>query len=90
MAIDTENKRRSVEAYTLGLMRPVPDSVVTMPDRATVIWLYSGLDYSGGEPPSPVGIPKSGFLCNVGRLMGRGTMGLLFVIGIAWPLIEKS
>lgn len=47
MAIDTENKRRSVQAYLLGLVRPVADGAITSPDRATVGWFYSGLAYAG-------------------------------------------
>ena len=50
MAIDTENKRRSVQAYTIGAMRPRPDAAVDAGDRATVAWMYSGL-FSGGAPP---------------------------------------
>lgn len=46
MAIDTKAKRASVQAYTLGLMRPPPDGVVDEGDRATVAWLYKGLDYN--------------------------------------------
>lgn len=45
MAIDTKAKRASVQAYTFGLMRPPPDGAVEEGDRATVGWLYSGLDY---------------------------------------------
>ena len=51
MAIDTEDKRRSVQAYTLGLVRPVADNSVDVGDRATAAWLYSGLNY-GGTPPA--------------------------------------
>ena len=47
MAVDTENRRRSVQAYTLGLMRPLADGTVGAPDRATVAWFYSGLTYAG-------------------------------------------
>ncbi len=47
MAIDTENKRRSVQAYTFGLMRPLADGTVDQSDRATVTWFYSGLTYAG-------------------------------------------
>jgi len=46
MAIDSENKRRSVQAYTLGLMRPLADGTIDQSDRATVTWLYSGLSYT--------------------------------------------
>lgn len=50
MAIDTEDKRRSVQAYTLGLVRPLADSAVEAPDRATAAWYYSGLTYNGTPP----------------------------------------
>ena len=46
MAIDTENKRRSVQGYNIGIM-PVPDGAITAPDRATKAWLYAGLTYAG-------------------------------------------
>lgn len=45
MAVDTRNKRSSVQAYTFGLMRPLADGAATEPDRATLAWLYSGIDY---------------------------------------------
>lgn len=40
MAIDTQNERRSVQAYTLGLMRPVADGTIGPEDRSVVAWLY--------------------------------------------------
>ena len=46
MAVDTENRRRSVQAYTLGLMRPLADGTIGALDRATVAWFYSGLTYA--------------------------------------------
>lgn len=46
MAIDTENKRRSVQAYTFGLVRPIPDGTIAAPDRATSAWYYSGITYA--------------------------------------------
>lgn len=46
MAIDTKAKRASVQAYTFGLMRPPPDSSINEGDRATVAWMYAGIDYS--------------------------------------------
>jgi hypothetical protein len=45
MAIDTESKRRSVQAYHIGQMRPVADGTISEADRATVTWLYHGLNY---------------------------------------------
>lgn len=47
MAIDTPSRRASVQAYTFGLMRPVPDGTIGEGDRATVTWYYQGLDYDG-------------------------------------------
>ena len=47
MAISTPVRRASVQAYTLGLLRPVPDGTVGEGDRAMVTWLYHGIDYQG-------------------------------------------
>ena len=46
MAIDTELKRRSVQAYTFGMMRPLPDGTIGAPDRACAAWFYAGITYS--------------------------------------------
>jgi len=46
MALDSENKRRSVQAYWVGLARPVPDGTIDASDRATSAWFYSGLTYA--------------------------------------------
>ncbi len=54
MAINTKARRASVQAYTLGLMRPPPVAGVTMGDRATVSWLYSGMSYN---PAAGLGFP---------------------------------
>ena len=44
MAIDSKAKRASVQAYTLGLMRPPPTgSPLNASRRATVAWFYSGV-----------------------------------------------
>jgi len=51
MAIDTENKRRSVQSYWIGAARPVPDGTIAASDRAASGWHYSGLTYD-----SPVAI----------------------------------
>ena len=51
MAIDTENKRRSVQAYWVGLARPVPDGTIDAADRATSAWFYSGITY---DAPSAI------------------------------------
>lgn len=45
MAIDTENKRRSVQGYNIGIM-PVPDGTIGTADRATKAWLYAGIAYA--------------------------------------------
>lgn len=36
-----ETKRRSVQAYTLGLMRPVATGTIGILARATVAWLFA-------------------------------------------------
>lgn len=46
MAIDSRLKRASVQAYTLGLVRPAPDGTVSAADRAVAGWHYAGLTYS--------------------------------------------
>lgn len=56
--IDTEDKRRSVQAYTLGIMRPRADGAITVGDRATSAWVYSGLAYSGGAGTSNQWLPR--------------------------------
>lgn len=46
MAIDSENKRRSVAMmYARLTVMPVADGVVTAPDRAQARWLYAGFTY---------------------------------------------
>ena len=46
MAVDTENKRRSVSGYTGNVILPVSDGSISAADRAHVAGLYSGLVYS--------------------------------------------
>ena len=47
MAIDTEEKRRSVSGYAGGSpVLPVADGTVAVGDRAHVAWLYSGFNYT--------------------------------------------
>lgn len=53
MALDTANKRRSVQGYTLTPIAPIPDGSIDAFDRAQMAWLYS---ISGGIVP-PVAIP---------------------------------
>lgn len=37
----SETKRRSVQAYTLGLVRPVATGTIGVLERATVAWLFA-------------------------------------------------
>ncbi len=46
MAIDTKARRASVQAYTLGLMRPPPDGSIGTSDRPVIAWFYAGLTYA--------------------------------------------
>ena len=47
MAIDTQNKRRSVHGYTHTPIYPVADGTVGAQDRPHVAWLYAGLSIAG-------------------------------------------
>lgn len=40
MAIDSAAKRSSVQAYTVGLLRPPPDGTISAEDRAQLAWFY--------------------------------------------------
>ena len=51
MAIDTENKRRSVVALVLGIMLPITDGAIGQLDRQEVAWIYAGISSS---PPSQI------------------------------------
>lgn len=62
MAIDSAAKRASVQAYTLGLVRPPPDGTIALGDRAAVVWLYSGLSYSESVAESFLKHLRSGLL----------------------------
>ena len=44
MALDTANKRRSVQGYTLTPIAPIPDGSIDAFDRAQMAWLYSGIE----------------------------------------------
>lgn len=66
MAIDTENKRRSVQAYLLGLVRPLADGTVGDADRATVGWFYAGITYAAA-----VVVEAVGNTVHMRRFMGR-------------------
>ena len=46
MAINTENKRRSVQGYGGVFMPPRPDGTINTPDREHVAWLYAGITAS--------------------------------------------
>lgn len=72
MAVDTKAKRASVQAYTLGLMRPPPDGTVGAGDRATVAWLYAGIVYDAPAAEG-LGLPYYGFISNYmnGRFLLR-------------------
>lgn len=50
MAIDTENKRRSVMGYGGAVTYPRPDGAITKPDREHTTWLYAGIP--AGAPPA--------------------------------------
>jgi hypothetical protein len=50
MAIDTENKRRSVHAYAGAIVYPRADGAITKPDREHSAWLYAGIPASA--PPA--------------------------------------
>ncbi len=56
MAIDSENKRRSVQAYWVGAARPVADGTIDASDRATAAGYYAGLTYA-----NPLGILAAHF-----------------------------
>lgn len=43
MAINTENRRRSVSGYTSLPMLPVANAVIDAFDREMVAWLYAGI-----------------------------------------------
>lgn len=70
MAINTRNRRSSVQAYLFGMMRPLADGTINTADRATLNWMYSGLTYTP-TPPGSANEPWSGFICNMGRMMTR-------------------
>jgi hypothetical protein len=57
MAVDTENKRRSVSGYTCTCVYPVADGTVDVNDREMVAWLYSGIDPAA--PSADEGTPMT-------------------------------
>lgn len=50
MAIDTEDKRRSVHGYTMTPIYPVADGSVDTQDRPHIAWIYSGLTIATSLP----------------------------------------
>lgn len=50
MALDTQNKRRSVIQYAPFTIAPVADGTIGAADREQATWLYSGL-----PPVAPAG-----------------------------------
>ncbi len=48
MAIDTENKRRSVSGYGGAKVAPAPDGTIEDADRYHMGWIYAGTTPSGG------------------------------------------
>lgn len=87
MAINTETKRRSVQAYTMGLLRPVADGSITVGDRATVAWLYAADSYP--SPPTPGVSAEDGntvranVMANV-RANARGNFPTYWKIIVEW------
>lgn len=75
-----------MQAYTLGLMRPVADGAVAAPDRATCAWLYAGITYTpptaGGGISIPTGLsPDRGISYDHGISVGTGISRFLAWIG---------
>ena len=58
MAIDTQNKRRSVMGYggPWTVVAPVPDSSIVPPDWQHVVGLYSGITVGSGIVYTPATI----------------------------------
>ncbi len=81
----TQNKRRSVQSYTMGLMRPVADASIGVSDRAAVAWLFAATSY-----PTPTVITGGDRIVSVlGRAMGNKAFGLSRRESFgrpAWPL----
>jgi hypothetical protein len=71
MAIDTRDKRASVQAYLFGMIRPTPDGVINASDRAMTGWLYYGLTYSPPAPPSLGNSNLNPWIAGLNRLMNR-------------------
>ena len=54
MAVDTQNKRRSVSNFLFCVLAPVPDGSVDISDRMQVSFLYPGITSSAAETSDPV------------------------------------
>lgn len=85
--IDTQDKRRSVQAYTEGLVRPVPDGAIGAADRATCTWFYSGISYNPTPPAQTGGIsiptglsPEEGISHDYGLSIGTGISRFLSLL----------
>ncbi len=53
MAIDTAQKRRSVQASWPTCMLPVADGTISAPDRAQAAWFYAGQTYGAPAVSDP-------------------------------------
>ena len=51
MAIDTENKRRSVSSYSGHMIAPVADGTIGDADRFHMGWIYAGTSVSSATDP---------------------------------------
>lgn len=74
MAIDTQNKRRSVQAYGGAIVYPLADGTISSADREHVSWLYAGIPVS---PPST----RHGHRQRIGIRVGMG-MCLVVAAGL--------
>lgn len=85
--IDTETKRRSVQAYTRGLMRPLADGTIDVGDRACVAWLYAGLTYgpavAGGGLSIGTSLGSSSGI-SIGSGLSRGSNLSIFAGLLGW------
>lgn len=67
----TTGEIASLQAYTLGLLRPLAhDGALTDSDMAMLLWLYAGFDYAGD---GDAGGNAGGAGLVLWRRRGRGT-----------------
>jgi hypothetical protein len=52
VAVDTQNKRRSVHAYGGSIVYPVADGTISAPDREHATWLYAGIPATRPSTPT--------------------------------------